>query len=55
VYSTEFEIANLATSDGIGIELFSFPNGIKKAPEVNRLSDNALSFLHSKPEYSRTH
>jgi lactoylglutathione lyase family protein len=32
---TEFEIAHLATSDGIGIELFSFPNGIKKAPEFN--------------------
>jgi hypothetical protein len=26
----EFEIAHLSTSDGIGIELFSFPNGLKK-------------------------
>jgi hypothetical protein len=26
----EFEIAHLATSDGIGIELFSFPHGSKK-------------------------
>jgi catechol 2,3-dioxygenase-like lactoylglutathione lyase family enzyme len=26
----EFEIAHMSTSDGIGIELFSFPHGIKE-------------------------
>ena len=30
---SEFEIAHLVTSDGIGIELFSFPHGVKEAPE----------------------
>ena len=27
----EFEIAHMSTSDGIGIELFSFPHGKKRS------------------------
>jgi hypothetical protein len=27
----EFEIAHMSTLDGIGIELFSFPHGVKEA------------------------
>ena len=30
-----FEIAHMSTSDGIGIELFSFPNTEDKKPEFN--------------------
>ena len=29
----QFEIAHMSTSHGIGIELFSFPHGIKEAPD----------------------
>jgi catechol 2,3-dioxygenase-like lactoylglutathione lyase family enzyme len=30
----EFQIAHLSTADGIGIELFSFSQGIKEAPPL---------------------
>lgn len=30
-----FEITHMFTSDGIGIELFSFPHGLKEAPEFS--------------------
>ncbi len=33
----EFEIAHLSTSDGTGIELFSFPNGVKEAYRIKTL------------------
>jgi hypothetical protein len=40
----EFEIAHLATSDGIGIELFSFPHGVK-APEFNPFNTGLFIFV----------
>jgi len=40
----EFEIAHLSTSDGIGIELFSFPHGIKEAPEFNPFNTGLFHF-----------
>jgi hypothetical protein len=43
----EFEIAHLATSDGIGIELFSFPHGVK-APEFNPFN-GSFPFLYQDP------
>ena len=46
---TEFEIAHLATSDGIGIELFSFPNGIKEAPEFNPFNTGLFHFCVQDP------
>ena len=45
----EFEIAHLATSDGIGIELFCFPNGIKKAPEFNPFNTGLFHFCVQDP------
>ena len=33
-----FEIAHMSTSDGIGIELFSFPHGVKEAPNSTHLT-----------------
>ena len=41
---TEFEIAHLATSNGIGVELFLFPNGIKEAPEFNPFNTGLFHF-----------
>lgn len=46
----EFEIAHLSTSDGIGIELFSFPNGVKKAPEFNPFNTGLFHFCVQDPE-----
>ena len=46
----EFEIAHLATSDGIGVELFSFPNGVKKAPEFNPFNTGLFHFCIQDPE-----
>jgi hypothetical protein len=40
----EFEIAHLATSDGIGIELFSFPHGVKE-PEFNPFNTGLFIFI----------
>jgi len=45
----EFEIAHLATSDGTGIELFCFPNGIKKAPEFNPFNTGLFHFCVQDP------
>ncbi len=44
-----FEIAHLATSDGIGVELFSFPHGIKEAPEFNPFNTGLFHFCVQDP------
>jgi lactoylglutathione lyase family protein len=46
----EFEIAHLATSDGIGVELFSFPHGIKEAPEFNPFNTGLFHFCIQDPD-----
>lgn len=46
----EFKIAHLSTSDGIGIELFSFPNGVKKAPEFNPFNTGLFHFCVQDPD-----
>jgi catechol 2,3-dioxygenase-like lactoylglutathione lyase family enzyme len=45
----EFEIAHLATSDGTGIELFSFPHGVKEAPEFNPFNTGLFHFCIQDP------
>lgn len=45
----EFEIAHMATSDGIGIELFSFPHRIKEAPEFNPFYTGLFHFCLQDP------
>ena len=45
-----FAIAHLSTSDGIGIELFSFPQGIKEAPEFNPFNTGLFHFCVQDPE-----
>ncbi|MFV8226449.1 lactoylglutathione lyase family protein [Christiangramia aquimixticola] len=45
----QFEIAHMSTSDGIGIELFSFPNGIKEAPEFNPFNTGLFHFCVQDP------
>ncbi|WP_152286603.1 VOC family protein [Flavicella marina] len=45
-----FEIAHLATSDGIGIELFCFPHGVKEAPEFNPFNTGLFHFCVQDPE-----
>ncbi|NRD20582.1 lactoylglutathione lyase family protein [Winogradskyella eckloniae] len=44
-----FEIAHMSTSDGIGIELFSFPQGVKKAPEFNPFNTGLFHFCIQDP------
>jgi lactoylglutathione lyase family protein len=46
----EFEIAHLATSDGIGIELFAFPNGKKEAPPFNPFNTGLFHFCVQDPD-----
>jgi len=46
----EFEIAHMSTSDGIGIELFSFPQVIKKAPEFNPFNTGLFHFCVQDPD-----
>jgi hypothetical protein len=46
---TEFEIAHLSTSDGIGIEQFSFPNGGKEAPTFNPFIKGVFHFCIQDP------
>lgn len=46
----EFEIAHLATSDGIGVELFSFPHGMKKAPAFNPFNTGLFHFCIQDPQ-----
>jgi lactoylglutathione lyase family protein len=45
----EFEIAHLSTSDGIGIELFSFPNGLKEAPTFSPFNTGLFHFCIQDP------
>ena len=45
----EFEIAHLSTSDGIGIELFSFPIGVKEAPVFNPFNTGLFHFCVQDP------
>lgn len=45
----EFEIAHMATSDGIGVELFSFPHGVKEAPEFNPFNTGLFHFCVQDP------
>ena len=46
----EFKIAHLSTSDGVGIELFSFPKGIKNAPEFSPFNTGLFHFCVQDPE-----
>jgi len=46
----EFEIAHMSTSDGIGIELFSFPHGIKEAPKFNPFNTGLFHFCVQDPK-----
>ncbi|MBQ0786679.1 MAG: VOC family protein [Oceanihabitans sp.] len=46
---TTFEIAHLSTSDGVGVELFSFPNGIKEAPAFNPFNTGLFHFCVQDP------
>jgi len=48
-----FEIAHLSTSDGIGIELFSFPHGVKEAPEFNPFNTGLFHFCVQDPEIEK--
>lgn len=45
----EFEIAHLSTSDGIGIELFSFPHGVKEAPPFKPFNTGLFHFCIQDP------
>ncbi len=45
----EFDIAHLSTSDGTGIELFSFPNGVKEAPEFKPFNTGQFHFCIQDP------
>lgn len=40
-----FEIAHMSTSDGIGVELFSFPHGVKEAPEFTPFNTAFFTFV----------
>lgn len=44
-----FEIAHMSTSDGIGVELFSFPNGKKEAPDFNPFNTGLFHFCVQDP------
>jgi len=46
----EFEIAHMSTSDGIGIELFSFPHGNKEAPSFNPFNTGLFHFCVQDPD-----
>ena len=45
----EFEIAHMSTSDGVGIELFSFANGVKEAPEFKPFNTGLFHFCIQDP------
>jgi len=45
-----FEIAHMSTSDGIGIELFSFPNMDKKKPEFSPFNTGLFHFCVQDPD-----
>ncbi|MBP1840682.1 VOC family protein [Formosa algae] len=44
-----FEIAHLSTSDGVGIEIFSFPHGVKDAPEFSPFNTGLFHFSIQDP------
>ncbi|CAN1519802.1 GloA Lactoylglutathione lyase and related lyases [Flavobacteriaceae bacterium] len=46
----EYEIAHMSTSDGIGIELFCFPNGEKSAPEFKPFNTGLFHFCVQDPD-----
>jgi len=46
----EFEIAHLSTSDGIGIEMFSFPNMDDKKPEFSPFNTGLVHFSVQDPD-----
>ncbi|ADR22320.1 glyoxalase [Marivirga tractuosa] len=46
----QFEIAHMSTSDGIGIELFSFPHGVKEAPDFNPFNTGLFHFCVQDPD-----
>ncbi len=48
-----FEISHLSTSDGIGIELFSFPHGVKEAPEFNPFNTGLFHFCVQDPDIEK--
>ena len=45
-----FEIAHMSTSDGIGIELFSFPDMDKKKPEFSPFNTGLFHFCVQDPD-----
>lgn len=45
----QFHIAHLSTADGIGIELFSFPNGVKEAPPFQPFNTGLFHFCVQDP------
>lgn len=45
----EFQIAHMSTSDGIGIELFSFPNSAEEAPKFNPFQTGLFHFCVQDP------
>ena len=46
----EFDIAHMSTSDGIGIELFSFPHGIKEGPGFKPFDTGLFHFAVQDPD-----
>lgn len=44
-----FEIAHLSTSDGTGVELFSFPNGVKEPVPFNPFQTGLFHFCIQDP------
>lgn len=46
----EFDIAHMSTSDGIGIELFSFSHGKKEAPDFNPFNTGLFHFCVQDPD-----
>ncbi|GAF05475.1 lactoylglutathione lyase family protein [Saccharicrinis fermentans] len=46
----EFQIAHMSTSDGVGIELFSFLHGKKEAPEFNPFNTGLFHFCIQDPD-----
>jgi lactoylglutathione lyase family protein len=49
----EFEIAHMSTSDGVGIELFSFPHGVKEAPDFNPFHTGLFHFCVQDPNIEK--
>ncbi|CDF78885.1 lactoylglutahione lyase family protein [Formosa agariphila KMM 3901] len=45
----EFEIAHLSTSDGVGVEIFCFPHGVKEAPEFSPFNTGLFHFSIQDP------